>query len=506
MFTRSLLLLLCLTLVAATACGDGRRVSGATSSSIGPDALLLRVPGAGGTARAHRVGSDSVLWSSRGRVQPIASSLGFDDFQGALMLKERSGKIAVIDLRLGTVETVSEEKLGDDAIAEGAAVFGTDSKGGIVRLTTVATWNWPVPGGASRLMPNPDGSLLMLTDVRGETMLRRVVPPETRVIDSTNIPTVRLAVRTPIGDRLYFVTDSGLIALLATDLSRVLELTMRDSILALVSTPSGDRVFVATDRNRLRIVDRYAEEERGSVELPSPAIDLRMDSDGNYLLARALGTDSVYVVSIGTARVVNTLATRWRSDLPLVTPEGRILIAQGDDAVLIDAESGRERLRYRDGASDVWTLVRWNGFRPRAAGLDRPVQFEEYAADSAAADSALAAMVARRYGDISGAARATPLPTTPPPTAAPAEPPPPRRDPAARSTWNVSFATMLDETRARTMADSIVVNGRRARVVPGSRDGITVYRVLLGPFDNREQAERAGMQSRLSYWVFEGAP
>jgi cell division protein FtsN len=70
----------------------------------------------------------------------------------------------------------------------------------------------------------------------------------------------------------------------------------------------------------------------------------------------------------------------------------------------------------------------------------------------------------------------------------------------------VSFATLLDESRARSFADSIVVNGRRARMVMGSRDGISVYRVLLGPFDSREQAERAGMQSRLSYWVFEGAP
>jgi hypothetical protein len=33
-----------------------------------------------------------------------------------------------------------------------------------------------------------------------------------------------------------------------------------------------------------------------------------------------------------------------------------------------------------------------------------------------------------------------------------------------------------------------------------------VWRVLLGPFDTRQAAERAGITSRLSYWVFEGAP
>jgi hypothetical protein len=506
---RSRFLPLVLTLVAALACGDGRRVSGATPSSIGPDALLLRVPSAGGIVRAHRVGSDSVLWSARARVAPLAAALGFDDFQGALLLQERTGKIAIVDLRLGTVETISEERLGDDAVAEGAAVFGLVNRGSALRLTAVGPWNWRVPGGANKLIPNPDGSLMLLSDVQNGTMLRRLIPPETNVVDSTIIPSVRLAARTPIGDRVYFATDSGLIAVLARDLSRVLTLNIRDSVVALVSTPSGDRVFVATPDDRLRIIDRYAEEERGSVELPGPATDLRMDADGNYLLARAHGVDSVYVISIGTARVVNTIATRWRADLPVVAPEGRILLADGGDAVLIDAESGRVRLRYQDGASELWTLVRWNGFRPRAVGLDRPVQFEEYAADSAAADSALAAMVAARYGDLSGVARAAPLPTPAPATPAPntqVEPPQRPRDAATRGTWTVSFATLLDEARARSLADSIVVGGRRARMVVGSRDGVTVYRVLLGPFDSREQAERAGMTSRLSYWVFEGAP
>jgi hypothetical protein len=287
MFARLRLFPLVLTLVAAISCGDGRRVSGANPSSIGPDALLLRVPSAGGTVRVHRVGSDSVLWSSRERVTPITASLGFDDFQGTLLLHERTGRIAAVNLRLGTVEIISEERLGADAVAEGNAVFGLDSRGSALRLTSVGPWNWQVPGGANRLIPNPDGALLLLTNVNGGTMLRRVIPPETNVIDSTIVPGVRLAARTPIGDRIYFVTDRGLLAIVARDLSRALELDISDSIVALAATPSGDRVFFATDQDRLRILDRYAEEERGTVDLPAPASDLRMDADGNYLLARA---------------------------------------------------------------------------------------------------------------------------------------------------------------------------------------------------------------------------
>ena len=65
---------------------------------------------------------------------------------------------------------------------------------------------------------------------------------------------------------------------------------------------------------------------------------------------------------------------------------------------------------------------------------------------------------------------------------------------------------MYEVDSGRIVAAKIDVDGRRARVVPGNRDGVPVYRVLLGPYDSRQAAERAGMASRLSYWVFEGAP
>ncbi len=306
------------------------------------------------------------------------------------------------------------------------------------------------------------------------------------------------------GDRLWLVSGRELRALRARELTQVLDLTLRDSVVALEPTPSGDRLFLAGVTDGLRIVDRYAEDFVGMVELPTPATALRMDPDGRYLLARAKGADSVYVISIGTARVVNTLAAPWRDDLPLVTPEGHVLVLRGDAAVLVDAESGRERLRYPNGAADRWMLLRWNGFRPRAAGLDRPVEFEEYAADSAKADSALAALIAARYGDLSGITRAAP--SEPSAASATEEEEAPAGADAGRGTWTVSFATLLDETRARQLAETIIVDGRTARVVPGDRDGVPVWRVLLGPYDSRQDAERAGMRSRLSYWVFEGVP
>lgn len=485
---------------AASGCGDRVVSGGGAIAASGPDAILLRVPARGGNVVAHRAGDDSTLWTSRDRVRATERIVGFDEFLGLMLLREPTGHISSVDLRLGTVARLAEQRVPTTVVSEGSAVYGLEEDGRVVRITPASTGSLSVRG-ASQLLPTPDGSLLVVSNTSDGSRVTRIVPPESRTLDSVTISRVRLAVRTQAGDRMWAVTDEGLTSLRTRDLGLPISLRISDSIVGFELTPSGDRAFVATDEDELRIVDRYAERERGKVKLPGRVTALRMDPDGHYLLARAATVDSVYVISIGTERVVSTLATAWREDLPLVTPDGRVLVVQGNDAVLLDAESSRERLRYRGGAADHWMLVRWNGFRPRAAGLDRPVEFEEYAQDSLQADSALTAMIYGRYGDLSGIGRSAPLEPR-------AETPPAQRPSGTdvRGVWTVSFATLMTEARAAEMANEIVVNGRRARVVPGLRDGVQVYRVLLGPFDTRQEAERAGMASGVSYWVFEGAP
>lgn len=492
--TRLLLILL----LAATACGEKRLTATSVPTGVGPDAILLRLPHEGGAIRAYRAGRDSVLWTSSGRAAATASILGFDDFQSVLLARDTAGRAYAVDLRLGAVEGLGTASMRGDVRAEGGAVFGLDAKGQILRVTSVATWSWAPPHRADLLVPTPDGALVLIGEVNGRTRVSRVIPPETRLTDSTTLPPVDGVLRTPLGDRIWFVTDSGLIALRSRDLSRALIVRISDPITGLEATPSGDRVYLATPRPSLRVIDRFTERESGRIPLPAPALALRMDPDGRYLLVRTAQSDSVHVVSVGTARVITSLPGAWRDDLPLVTPDGRVLLALGNDVVHVDAETGRERLRFVGGANDLWMQVRWNGFRPRAAGLDRPVEFEEYAADSAAADSALAAMMAARYGDV------TSQPMLPPPPEEPRTPEPTPQP--GREIWTVSFATLLAEDRAKEMAERIRVDGRAARVIAGNRDGIPIWRVVLGPYDSRDAAERAGMASRLPYWVFEGAP
>jgi cell division protein FtsN len=65
---------------------------------------------------------------------------------------------------------------------------------------------------------------------------------------------------------------------------------------------------------------------------------------------------------------------------------------------------------------------------------------------------------------------------------------------------------LLDERQARDLARRIRVDGQQARVTSAERAGKAIFRVVLGPFTTREEAERVGRSSRQSYWVFEGTP
>jgi len=42
--------------------------------------------------------------------------------------------------------------------------------------------------------------------------------------------------------------------------------------------------------------------------------------------------------------------------------------------------------------------------------------------------------------------------------------------------------------------------------VTGTTSGVTVYRVVLGPYATRDEAERIGRASGLSYYVMLGSP
>jgi hypothetical protein len=467
--------------LALAACGRSDRHVASTQSATpaaisGPKALVLRISRAGNPPRVTgypRV--DSTVWRALDPAPTPAEVLAFHDETGSVAYEDTKGRPALLELRLGTSVVSDKKKLTGLASADGSAIYGIAANGDVVRTTATGDWTYKPPQPANAVFPQPEGGLLVSVGKGANTRLLKLFPPEKRVLDSIPFPVATRIVRTQLGDRVYLAVDSGLVVLRTRTMDWGPSIPFDEPIAEMASTPSGDRVFVLNQsRNRISVVDRYREQVTAEMELPGRAADLRVDPFGRYLLARAADRDSIWVLAIGTERVIGALRSDWRADLPFVGYDGAVAVAIGRDVALFDGETLKQRTRVRDGAQDFWYPFLWDGFRPRSASLDQPVRFDSVV--GVAGDTLLA----------SDSVVVT--------------------DTTAPKGFILSFAAFLTEDRARELATRISVGGEKARVAATVRGGSTIYRVVLGPYLTKDEAERAGRESGHAYWVFEGLP
>jgi hypothetical protein len=472
----------CLALAACGSPDDGQtsRAPSAAPGARASDNLILRIPRVGGLPRVSAYPEvDSLVWEGGTRISAGTRILGFDASGGMILVVDSSGRPGRLDLRLSEFSRTSRTALSAAVAGPGAAIFGV-SGGTAYRFTPTDEWSYKPPNPARATFPLRDGSLMILAGSGNRSTLMRLFPPETEVLDSLRLPGVDRTIRTQIGDVIYFVADRELVGLRTRTNELLRPATFPDTIIAVEASPSGDRLFVLTRGARqISIYDRFRQDVSRRIPLPGPATDLRLGPVGQYLLARSAGGDSAWIVALGTERAIGSVRTRWREDLPFIAVDGAVATVSGSDVVFIDAETLRVLRTASGGAADTWFPFRWSGFRPRAEGIDRPVDFEGVGDTPEPADTV--------GFDEEG----------PPPE------PEPRRSPAG---WVVSFATVLSESRAREVASQLVIGGERPRVVMTERDGVPIYRVLLGPYPSRDEAERVGRQASVPYWVYEGSP
>lgn len=444
---------------------------------------MLRVPRSGGVARVTSYPNiDSVVWTGTDSVPALDRVLAFDAEAGAIAAANRRNAPLWIDLRVGRVTVpVVKAPVRNLISVDGEAIFAIGSDGAIVRFTPTGNWTHKAPLPPRAIFPQSNGSVLILAGRAANARIWRMRPPENRFTDSVMLADATNGVSAPLGDRVYFLTGpKTLVGIHARTLQQGNPITLDRAVASLVATPSGDRFYATSDSgNSLGIVARFSDRVAGRVTLPGRPRELRVDPFGRYILARAATGDSVWIVSVGADRVIGTIQTTWRSDLPFVAPDGAVAMQSGDDVAFVDPESMREVRRAAGGASDFWYAFVWGGFRPRSASLDTPASF--------AADSDTVAIIPPTVVD-----------STQPQTAAPVD--------TVKSGFTVSFAALLDETRAREQAAQITVEGQTARVVTTVTDGTAVYRVVLGPFPTREEADRIGRASAKAYVVYAGSP
>jgi hypothetical protein len=423
---------------------------------------------------------DSTIWTSPDSAPRPATILAFDHEGGNVAYEDTRGRPVLLELRLGSITVSSAKKLTGLASADGKSIYGIAANGDVGRMTPTGNWTYKPPQAATAVFPQPGGGLLVAVGRGANTRLLKLFPPETRIRDSIPLPVARRTVRTQLGDRVYLAVDSGLAVLRTRTMDWAPSIPFEEPIERMASTPSGDRIFVLTDSSRqIAVVDRFRDRVTARIQLPGKADDLRVDQFGRYLLAHAAKGDSIWIAAISTQRMIGGFTGTWRVDLPFVGYDGGVVVADGDDVVILDGETLKPRSRVRGGAQDYWYPFLWDGFRPRSASLDEPVRFDSIVIDTTRLDSTA----------FIGADSAAPRDSSGPVTG-----------------YYVSFAALLSEERARELAARITVGGEQPRVVSTSREGSRIYRVVMGPYLSREEADRVGRESGQSYWVYEGVP
>jgi hypothetical protein len=432
---------------------------------------------------------DSTVWTVD-EAPAIGRVLAFDDNAGSIAVVDSKGFPGRLDLRETDVLRAARTKLTSLSYVNGSDIFGINSKGEIIRLNpNSADWKFKPSVPARAVFAQPNGDLIVSANKGAQTLVWRVHPPDDVAEDSAVLPLAGRAVRTQLGDRIYFTVDSGLVGVRGKDLSPLGAVPLTSRVRALAPTPSGDRLYVATmGDSAISIVDRYTGRLQSGLTLPAPPLDFRMDPLGRYLLAQFPAQDSAWVIAIGNNKLLGAVQTRWESDLPAITPDGRIVLLGAKDVKLVDPQKLDVQSTVTGGAKDYWYFLAWDGFRPRAQGLDQPVTFPS---DSQPFDSvAVNPTTSGTYVPPVGADTTM----TAPPSAQPA------------AGFVVSFAALLSEEKAQQVANAIKVGDTQAHVLSTTTAGSPIFRVVMGPFSTRQEAERIGRASRREYWIYEGSP
>jgi hypothetical protein len=444
--------------VALAACGgsEGPPPGGLplAMQSPGPT-TLLRLPTRGGPLLAYRAGDLSRLDWQVAKVPPIRRIVGADMDQALVYLLDSTRALLAIDLRSRRVRTVGKGVRAATLGADGS-LFVADTAGRVVnigRRRTLAL-DGRVPADPGTLVGTQQGHLLVLPSAKraGLTLISDDQPAADIELPAGN------AVATRQGDLVAVAADSAVVLLDPTRPSAPKVLDVRGHARAAAFSPSGHRLYVAQDRDELREYDRYAADWRGEIDLPGPARALRTDLYGTRVLVRAAKDDSVWVVDPAAGRLVASFSADWSGDLPLIAPPSYLVARRGGDVVTIDLAGAApdERGRVEGGGADLWIAVGWSPERP-----------EPVVADSGLSSDSMA---------LAG------------------------QGTSERAALYLQVSSSRNADWARELTEKIAEAGIPATVLkPASGDD--VYRVVVGPYATREQADSASRKLGMPSFV-----
>jgi hypothetical protein len=404
----------------------------------------LRIPRDGGLARLYRVPTlDSAAWIPAEKLPPLDRVVGAAPEQGLVFSLDRKNNIVALDLDTRRVRTFLEN-VRYATVGPDGALYAVDTGSTVIQFVRRAPVRFrsKLQGKPAELYGTMGGALLArLAGNRPALEFLGSDQPPT----STPLPAGQVA-STLLGDMIAVAADSAVVLLTPQNKTKPRVIPIEGDARAVLFSPSGHRLYVARAAAPLLILDRFEGTRLREIQLPGPARALRGDLYGSWLLVRPENADSVWVIDVGTGKYRGATTARWTDDLPAVAPPHTLLVRRGTDLVALDlsSEGFPEVGRVEGGAADFWLPLPWH-----------PAQEDELPieADSAALANA----------DTTGGRPTVYLQVS--------------------SSQNPTWASELSERLRAAGLPASVLTPRRAE---------EAYRVVLGPYATREEAEQTG--------------
>jgi hypothetical protein len=409
-----------------------------------PGASVIRIPRDGGVARLYRVESlDSAPWKPADKLPPVEKPLGADTEQGLVFILDKKNNVVAVDLDTRRVRTYLEN-VRYATVGPDGALYAVDTANSVVQLVrrTPVRFRSKLQGTPTQLHGTMEGALV--AKLGGDKPVLEYLGSD-QAPSTTPLPTGQLAASF-LGDLVAVAADTAVVLYAPQRKTEPRSLPIAGDARAVMFSPSGHRIYVAQAAGPLLVLDRFDGAELRQIELPGPARELRGDMYGKWLLVRPEDKDSVWVIDVGTGKHIGTAAARWTDDLPAVAPPHTLLVRRGSDLVGLDlSASGLPEVgRIKGGAADFWLAIAWQ------PAQEAPLPLEADSAALAAADTG-----------------------------------------PARPSVYLQVSSSQNPTWANELSAKLGAAGLPASVLAPRRSE-DVYRVVLGPYATREQAEATG--------------
>jgi len=386
---------------------------------------------------------DSAAWKPVDKLPAVERPLGADPEQGLVFVLDRKNNVVALDLDTRRVRTYLENiryaTLGPDG-----ALYAVDTTNSVVQLVrrTPVRFRSKLQGRPTQLYGTMDGALLAW--LGGDKPVLEYLGSD-QAPSSTPLPSGPVAFSF-LGDLAAVAADTAVVLYAPQLKSQPRSIPISGDARAAMFSPSGHRLYVARAAAPLLVLDRMDGTPLREIELPGPARELRGDMYGKWLLVRPEQGDSAWVIDVGTGKYVGSTPVRWTDDLPAIAPPNALLVRRGADLAALDlsAPGFTEVGRIEGGAADFWLPIAWQ------PAQETELPFEADSAALAAADTG-----------------------------------------PARPSVYLQVSSSQNPVWANELSAKLGAAGLPASVLAPRRSE-EVYRVVLGPYATREQAEATG--------------